>query len=235
MATVVSKRQAQLFCRAALAGLRLLDGMERIPRRFGPDADARWDSFRGHLELNERIDLLVRDASVRWGSAFSPARVFGLKGLAGDEPMGPDWPSLSSAEAVELWREGGPEPTTEQFSRLLGIESEEIVLPEVGASTRLVVAGGAAIREVALRFEDDLRVSWSDQILVVAAQPQVRQFAGLMALTTGAREATRVVSPQEDIEECLDGAGWPRGGTALLSAAALPEEQRFVGLATRMG
>ncbi len=78
------RQQRESFYAAALAGLRALDGRERRPRRFGPDADARWQNFCGHLSLAERVDLLIRDAAVTWQAAFSPAIVFRLPYLASD-------------------------------------------------------------------------------------------------------------------------------------------------------
>ena len=101
----VSPERRDAFYAAAVAGLRALDARERTARRFGPDADTRWSSFKGALTDADRIDLLLRDAAVTWGAAFSASEVFDLFGLAPDEPFGPDWKPLptSSITPLESW------------------------------------------------------------------------------------------------------------------------------------
>jgi hypothetical protein len=83
----VTTKDRDLFYAAAISSLRALDRSERSPRRFGPDADMRWASFKGALNDSDRIDFLLRDAAVTWGAGFSPAEAFGLFGLAPDEPL----------------------------------------------------------------------------------------------------------------------------------------------------
>ena len=101
----ISTHGVRSFYRAALAGLRWLEIVEPTGRRFGPEADARWKGFAGHLTLTDRIDLLLRDAAVVWGAAFSAASVFQLPGLAADEPFGPDWPRTPEESVRGLWKE----------------------------------------------------------------------------------------------------------------------------------
>jgi len=96
------------FYRASLAALRFCDAREARSRRFGPDTDSAWLGFAGDMRASERaserIDLLLRDADVQWPQAFAPRLVFGLVGLADDEPFGAAWASLEPALAEELWQ-----------------------------------------------------------------------------------------------------------------------------------
>ena len=63
------------YYRAALAGLRHVEAQLPSGRRFGPQADARWTELRGSLTTADRIDLLLRDASAQWPSAFAARAV----------------------------------------------------------------------------------------------------------------------------------------------------------------
>ena len=47
----------EVFYRASLIGLRFLDDQQDRASRFGPDADARWRSFQGHLHVGELAAL----------------------------------------------------------------------------------------------------------------------------------------------------------------------------------
>src|SRR4029077_19356030 len=96
--------QVERFYRAAVLGLATLEARSASPHRFGPDADARWSSFRGGLQDWHRIDILVRDAAVRSPTGFAPGVVFDLPALADDEPCGPDWPGPVPGEAAGLLR-----------------------------------------------------------------------------------------------------------------------------------
>jgi hypothetical protein len=44
-------------------------------RRFGTEADARWNGFHGSLTIADRLDLLVRDADAAVLNATKPTRV----------------------------------------------------------------------------------------------------------------------------------------------------------------
>ena len=48
--------EVQRFYLAGLHGLRILDARSGKGRHFGPEADARWSGFAGHLRLGDRID-----------------------------------------------------------------------------------------------------------------------------------------------------------------------------------
>jgi len=228
MTFTLSTNQRRTFYSASLIGLRALDQAEGVARRFGPDADARWKSFRGHLGTTERLDLLIRDAAVKWNSAFSPAVVFSLPGLATDEPFGPDWGSFPEHEAEGLWNDDSRPISLQTISETLGIEEKTIALPRISASTRLVVAGGAAITAVARYFQQHSHLSWSDQVLAVAEKPELRHLAGLMAVLLFAAGPTRLVLPDEDAPAVLKVADFPSGGTEVISDDASSRSLGFV-------
>ena len=72
MTSPLTPQDRLAFYVAAVIGLRALDARESTPRRFGPDAEARWTQFAGALGVGDRIDILLRDAAGTWGAAFSP-------------------------------------------------------------------------------------------------------------------------------------------------------------------
>jgi hypothetical protein len=219
------------FYAAAARGLRLLDARERTPRRFGPEADTRWAAFCGGLTESDRLDLLLRDAAVAWGPAFSPAEAFGLFGLAPDEPFGPDWQTLPVRAARELF-EVRPVPTAPAaVARLLKIEPAPVEVPPLTAATRLAVAGGAALLAVAEAFARQPGLSWSDQVLAVATSPAHRQLAGLLAVALD-QGRTRLVRPTGDVRVTLKVAGFVQVDTAVISADAEAQCRDF---ATRAG
>lgn len=213
-------KDREAFYAAAVAGLRALDSHERAPRRFGPDADTRWASFKGALTESDRIDFLLRDAAVTWGAAFSPAAAFGLFGLAPDEPFGPDWQPLGSTAARRYLDPNGHAATPTEVGKLLGIESQSVTVPALSASTRLAVAGGAALIAVAQAFAARPGLSWPDQVLAVATAPSHRQLAALLAVLTGSSSRTRLTRPNDDLRATLKTAGFAQLDTAVVSPDA---------------
>jgi hypothetical protein len=216
----LSSKDREVFYAAAIAGLRVLDGRERVPRRFGKDADARWASFKGALDDADRIDLLLRDAAGTWGAAFSPAEVFDLFGLAPDEPFGPDWQSLSAGAAKRHLAAAAEVTTPLRLGKHLYIDERDVKVPSLTASTRLAVAGGAALVAVAQAFAGQQGLSWSDQVLAVATNPVHRQLAGLLALFTGAASRTRLIRPGDDVRALVKGAGFAQLDVAVVSSDA---------------
>lgn len=223
----ITDAQQAAFYAGAVAGLRALDARERTPRRFGVDADARWSSFRGALTEADRIDVLVRDAAVTWGAAFSPAEVFGLFGLAPDEPFGPDWQTLSSTTAKRLLAPGASPHGPSEMARALGIPLTTIPVPPLTASTRVAVAGGSAMVAVALAFLGQSGLSWSDQVLAVATNPAHRQLAGLLAVVVESAGKTRLVRPGREVRPTLDSVGFAQTDVAVASPDAEPECAAF--------
>jgi hypothetical protein len=217
--SVVAKDR-DLFYAAAVAGLRALDRRDSSARRFGPDADTRWASFKGALNDSDRIDFLLRDAAVAWGVGFSPAEVFGLFGLAPDEPFGPDWQPLSTSAARRYLGADAGVVSPEELGKLMGVTSGPVRLPTITASTRLAVAGGSALVAVARAFTDRSDLSWSDQVLAVATMPVHRQLAGLLAILTGAAARSRLTRPGDDLRAILKAAGFAQLDVAIVSSDA---------------
>lgn len=223
----VSAKDRDLFYASALAGLRALDRRDGSARRFGPDADTRWVSFKGALNDADRIDFLLRDAAVTWGVGFSPAETFGLFGLAPDEPFGPDWQSLSTPAARRYLDADSAVANPEELGKLMGVAGGPVQLPPITSSTRLAVAGGAALVAVARAFCERGELSWSDQVLAVVTEPVHRQLAGLLAIFTGAAARTRLTRPGKDQRAIVKAAGFAQLDVAVTSQDAEPECANF--------
>jgi len=232
MSAEVTPEAAEGFYRAALIGLCVLERRAETRRRLGSEANARWEGFAGHLLASDRIDILCRDAAVSWGPAFSAAQAFEFFGLAGDEPFGPDWPGVARGVADRLWDEvegageGELDELISRVCRALGIQANEPPkCPPLTPATRIVASGPGAIEVLARAFGRDERLSWSDQVLVVASSPAERQLAGLVAVALGARGPTRLLSP-----EAAHAAGMKpahaahRAGLSSVDLAAIAEE-----------
>lgn len=175
--------QSDAFYKAATLGLAALERREGRSLRAGPDADARWARFSGALHTGDRLDMLLRDAAVTWGSAFAGAQVFQLPGVAADDPFGPQWlaPNRRRGEA-SLTTIGSASPTLDDIGRALGIPAHAVALPAIGPATRLTIAGGAAILAAARHFLAHDELDWSRQVTIVAQLPRNRQLAGLVAI-----------------------------------------------------
>ena len=219
--------QRSAFYSAAVLGLRALDARETTARRFGPDAEARWAQFAGALSAADRLDILLRDAACTFGAAFSPAECFGLFGLAGDEPFGPDWDRIDSPSAKRLLSDMGDAVTLDQVASALAVEAIPLGVPPLTPSTKLIVAGGAAVVAVGKAFADNRALSWMDQVVVVAALPAFRQLAGLSAVLLGARGRTALVRPTVDADGVLRSAGFGHLDLAVISPDAEPEAAEF--------
>jgi hypothetical protein len=217
------------FYTAAGFGLRFLDCAGQA-RRFGPDADAHWRAFAGHLGIRDRLDFLLRDASVTWDAAFSPARVFRLPGLAPDEPFGPDWASLAEDQAQRLWAklaaiDGDLETVLTAILDALELADAATSAPtadtlaDLTPATRLLVCGVGALVATARAFRDREDLSWSDQVLALADTPAERHLAGMLAVLLNARGPTKLLATT-DLS-----ADDPR---AALRAAGLPTVDRTV-------
>lgn len=220
----IPSRDQDSFYRSAVLGLRALDARERVPRRFGADADARWVQLAGSLGPGDRIDVLLRDAAGAWGAAFSPAVCFGLFGLAEDEPFGPDWRSLDDQAAKRLIASTEGPVALEQAAIQLGVEPAPVTVPKVTPATKLVVAGGAAIVAVAAAFAKGQGLSWTDQVAVIGDRPESRQLAGLAAVFLGARGRTVLVRSGADGTAALRSQGFAHLDAAVVSADAAPAE-----------
>lgn len=218
----VTPQMRSSFYAAAVLGLRALDARETTPRRFGTDAETRWAQFAGALGAGDRIDVLLRDATGRWGSAFSPSECFGFFGVADDEPFGPDWAGIDDSAAKRLLAGAGVASSLEQIALSLGVKAPNVTVPTVTPSTKLVVAGGGAIVSVANVFARDHALSWSDQVVVVADSAAWRQLAGLAAVVLGARGRTPLVRATEGTER-LRSLGFAHLDAAVVSPDAEAE------------
>jgi len=230
--TLTSQDRAA-FYEAAVLGLRALDARERTVRRFGPDADARWAQFAGALGPGDRLDILLRDAAGTWGAAFSPSECFGFFGIADDEPFGPDWDGIDDRAAKRLLATVSVDaPTLDQVAVALGAKAARVTVPPLTPSTKLVVAGGAAIVAVGKAFAADRTLSWTDQVVVIADEPPTRQLAALAAVMLGARGQTVLVRPTDDAPQALRAAGFAHLDAAVISTDA---ETAAAALARRVG
>jgi hypothetical protein len=190
------------FYEASLQTLRFVEARTPTGRRFGPDADAMWRNFKGHLTTSDRIDLLLRDADTEFPGAFGARVVFDLAGVAEDEAFGPAWTSLGT-EAADLWSR----VQNEQVSRAVGSAIKLIASPWTNAepksvavegltpATKIVAAGAGAILSLIRAFEDKPDLSFADQVTVVASQPAERQFAALAAPLLNSPKPTRILKP----------------------------------------
>ena len=225
MTIAVQDRAA--FYGAAVLGLRALDARETTPRRFGADAEARWMQFAGALSASDRIDILLRDAAGIWGAAFSPSECFGLFGLADDEPFGPDWVGIEDSAAKRLLTDLSDAATIDQIASALGVKPMPVVVPPLAPSTKLIVAGGAAIVAAGKAFADNRALSWTDQVIVVANTPTFRQLAGLCAVLLGARGRTALVRPTDEANVALRSAGFAHLDAEVISADAETDAAEF--------
>ena len=170
---------------AAVMGLRALEANENRGLRFSPEADARWARFCGQLHTGDRLQMMLRDASAAWGTAFAAARIFPRQGVALDEPFGAAWPTPSPEDA-QAYLDVTEPPSLTRCAELLGITPAALELPELRPTAQFMVAGGAAILALALAFAERDDLDWSRQITVVANTPAHRQLAGLAAVFTHA-------------------------------------------------
>ncbi|HEY6354046.1 MAG TPA: hypothetical protein VIY30_06115 [Burkholderiaceae bacterium] len=90
-------------------------------------------------------------------------------------------------------------------------------------STKLVIAGGAAIVSVAKVFAETEALSWTDQVVVVAERAAWRQLAGLAAVLIGARGRTVLVRPAQDADTALRAAGFAHIDASVISPDAEPD------------
>jgi hypothetical protein len=155
---------------------------DRTPtkRRFGSEAHALWTEFRGDLTDADRIELMLRDADAQWPGAFGARTVFGLAGVAEDEPFGPDWESLDAVDAA--------------------VQLAPFDVPPIGAAARFVVAGPSAIAALARGFAEGRDLDWADQVVSIATPPAHRQIAAVAGGLLNVSKRARVVFASEPLE-----------------------------------
>ena len=201
----------QNFYRAAFVGLV---GLElHVPRRFGDNRDAEWKLFKGELKDRDRLDLLIRDAAADHPAGFAPRVVFGIEGLAADEPFGADWAGADPTLAAELFRSQRagkfPLKTTEdvlaEAAKAWGLAATKTpaVPSPIKPATRVVAAGAGAVMALARAFagRQDEGLRLGDQVLVVTDSPAERQLHGLAVALCDRREkpTVRLVSSSAEL------------------------------------
>lgn len=186
---------ARLYYRSALTALRYLDARTGR-RRFGADADARWQAFAGddptdgHRDTTrprilldaDRIDLLLRDANAQWPGAFGARVVFDLSAVAQDDAFGAQWAPL--ADGLALWEQVTRTPLAQDLDELLRqlcahweLRLAFSPLPAPGPTERWLVHGAETIAAAILAFAASPNAVWHSQVLVVAEPPLVADLA----------------------------------------------------------
>ena len=128
------------------------------------------------------MDILLRDADVQWPGAFGARTAFGLRAVAEDDAFGADWISLDPMDGEKTWKRfqmgSAPSSAGDAIAALEKVWDRQlspIPLPDVGPTTKLVVAGhGAIVSSIRLFAENDA-LSWPEQVTVVADDPATRQ------------------------------------------------------------
>lgn len=229
-----SPQQIESFTSAAMVGLRHLEAREGKGRRFGQVADDSWAALGGELEDRDRLDLLLRDASVSFPYAFAPRAVFAIPGLADDEPFGPGFPQAPRRLASDLLKQArtggtidGAAVLTEAAARwglppLADLDALTTRLGHLGPATRLVVTGGRAIAALSRAAASHRDLDLADQVLLVATTPAERQLFGLALALAGTRTPAKVVAPAEVNADLAKRLKITRIDTALLGRDAVP-------------
>jgi hypothetical protein len=195
------------FYRAAHLGLRVLDG-RGVRRRFGAEADGRWQQFRGDMTNADRLDLLIKDAATIAPLAFAPRDVFALPGLSTEDPFGTQWPGARPGLGGALFREDtdAPADAVAAFDAAVTLWGQRLdafdaaTLPRILPSTRLVVGGLAALRAVVAHFAAHRgSLDLADQVLLVADRPVERQLFGLATVFLATPGKARAVTPEVDV------------------------------------
>lgn len=189
------------YTEAALWLLQFVEGRRPTGRRFGPDADARWSSFKGDLETVDRIELMIRDADAEWPGAFGARAVYDLQAVAEDEPFGAQWAGLDAVDAEATWRSlrqvaapATPADTLTAMAKAWGLSLQPFSAASITATDRLVVAGPSAVAATIVAFHATSGLDWSEQVIVIATQPAHRQLATAGSALLNVGKPTRVLA-----------------------------------------
>lgn len=205
MAEAVDHTDKTSYYASALAGLRFVEHRRPSDRRFGRDADARWNAFKGHLHTIDRIDLMVRDADAQWPRSFGARTVFGFRAVAEDDAFGSEWQPLDPVHAEELWRDtlAQPSPTDARSTLAACAKAWQLTLGPVdvgavGPADKLLVVGPSAVAALVDLFSKSSGLDWADQVIVVATPPAHRQLAALAGALLNLTRAPQLFSPKLD-------------------------------------
>ncbi len=211
----ISQDSVRSYYRAALAGLHAVESRRATGRRFDPDADARWKSFRGDLTAGDRMNVLIRDADTEWPGAFGARAVFGLEGVADDDAFGGGWPGIEARVAEEFWRESAPSEgirlTLEAMADAWGLNKlKPVTVGPVAPADKLLVSGPSAIAALIEAFSMGGGLDWSDQVVVIATPPAHRQAGAIATALLKINLRAQVVTHDE-------GASWSRPRRLVIS------------------
>ena len=210
----ISQDSVRAYYRAALAGLQAVESRRATGRRFGPDADARWKSFRGGLSTVDRMNVLIRDADTEWRGAFGARAAFGLDGVAEDDAFGGSWPGIEARVAEELWRESVPSEgirlTLERMAEAWGFELKPVAVDPVAPADKLLVAGPSAIAALIEAFSMGDGLDWSDQVVVISTPPAHRQVGAIATALLNINRRAQLFTHYE-------GASWSRPRRLVIS------------------
>lgn len=233
--------QVQQFYRVGVLGLRVLDGRDAARRRFGPDAEARWQLFKGELGDGDRLDLILRDAAVTHPAAFAPRVVFAIDGLAEDEPFGPDWPGPEPTAVAGLLADDG-QAGAGDIRRLLqsaaamwGLQPRLVAdteLESVGPATSIVAAGPGVVLSLACLFAARSGLDFADQVVLLGDHPGERQLFGLANVMLETTSAVRVLRCDTATEEARAVVG-RRVDRFVVSADADDNQRRAIAALQR--
>jgi hypothetical protein len=199
------------FLRCAGLGLHVLEARElalrgegpSAGRRFGDEAEALWPQLLGRLGPLSRLELLLRDAAVEWGTGFSAAACFGLNHAPAGEPFGAGWqhsldPAGEKLAALLRRRPEGP-PSFAALAAAWGrtVDESSALLPALRPGRLYVVVGTAAAAALARAFAAAPGLDWPRQVRVVAEAPADRQLGALASLFAGASAPAPVLRAAE--------------------------------------
>lgn len=201
------------YVEGALRLLQFIETRRPTGRRFGPDADARWNGFKGDLETVDRIELMIRDADAEWPGGFGARLVFAIHGVAEDEPFGSQWKGLDPVDAEELWRRVKTETPPSSIARTLEaiaaawkITLRKHRVEAVAATDKLVITGPSAIAASIEAFSKGTALDWADQVVVVATDPAPRHLAISATALLNAQRAVTIVASSDDAPKLPRGA-----------------------------
>ena len=197
----ITPADQEAFYRSALLGLRVLDAAGARRPFFGPEADAMWSAMQGALRPGDRLDLLIRNAAVANPGAFAARSVFGLPGLADDEPFGPDWVAPVGL-GDRLLREAAlplPAATVSAVLQLAAdawkLEPGAVRAPQsLAPGTRILAAGAGAVLALAGTFQGRSGFDLGNQVVLITGRPGERQLFCLAVALLGSPGHPRVLS-----------------------------------------
>jgi hypothetical protein len=203
----ISTEDLERFLVAGLFALRRMDALLPMPMRFGKDADARWGDFAGQLTLGDRIALLLRDAAVNWGSAFSLAAAINQDILAHDGLLPVDAKEFLKFRGELVWRRAFElsSPTGSDSWKTLcqvwGIPLSLPAVPHLSPGTKIFVGGVGALSALLDVFGERPDLNWEAQVHFVVdgdIKPLWKQQGAMAAIWRGSVRPTQVVG----VESC---------------------------------